>query len=238
MQEESTNTNNPDSGDGKALTTTTTPIAKRGRPRGSTNKTSISQTEINALRTELKELLASTIDTLTRMTKFGEHCLEVKAKLKKKGELWVPFVKANLPVSVRYVQRCMLAAEKYRLGGCPDLEPFMADVWGHKIKELSGSEEDTEDKNDASVVSEEKGKDESKEEKGETSEEFTTGKFPKKERRNVAFYRDVIRLTDAFLNQPIAESEKLTSLQELYSFFRGRLEKQAEHMGVRPEDVL
>jgi len=204
--QDTSNSSNPESGAGKAAA-----VAKPVKP--------ISKSEIEYVNQTYKRILRTAVEVARQIIELGERLAKIKARVEAREgyRAWGPWAVANLEFSLRTAQKFMKAAEDKHLFGVLSPEDFMARVWGHKPKELKNKEDNTEDRNDASGGAsggkgEGEGEEESKEdsrEKEESSEtKFSTGKFPKKERRNVAFYRDVIRLTDAFLNQPIAESEK------------------------------
>jgi hypothetical protein len=221
--QETTDTNS-DPGGGKA-----------GKPIGRPRKGAITQKEIDDLRAELRELLTATLDVATRMIKFGQHLIALKESGKIKYGEWTRFVKTNLPVSLRYVERCMLAAEKYKVAGCPDSEEFMAAIWGHKPKELPEGEGDTESKNDASVVSGDGDEGESKE---EDSSGTTFGSFPKEEREDIVLFLEFQRMLNAYLEQPIAESAKLTTLEDLFATIYAKLKTQAGKCNQPIEEVF
>jgi hypothetical protein len=71
-------------------------------------------------------------------------------------------------------------------------------------------------------------------------EGVTFGPFPAEERdrHGFAYFKQLASLTETFLNQPISESEKLTLLQEAYSYFRAKLQRQGEKMGIPPDELL
>jgi hypothetical protein len=200
----------------------------------------VSQNEIDDLNERHERILRAAADVARQVIELGERLREVKTKIRH-GK-WVPFVEQNLKFSMRTVQRYMKAAEqKYDPILSYDPAEFMARIWGNK-PELEEGEKIKKGKNDVDVAFDHDEESDSEEKEGFVYRGLDPLTRPDHvdpdEWNGILFYRESLRMLDAYLEQPVAETIKLRTMVALYEIVAARLDRQAAKCNLTLEQAL
>jgi len=229
-------TDNADSGGG--LPENSAP-AKPAKPVKVVGLRPTTKAEIAADNQCYRRLVKRGYDYIKECIAFGERMLKRQAQVEPKK--WESFVEENYEFSSRTIRRFTNAAKNKHKFVHLSPEEFMVLFWGHKPppKELKDNQEDTEDETDASVRSggDSEGQDEGEKDSSK-GEETKFGRFPKEEREDIVLFLEFQRMLNTYLEQPIAESAKLTTLEDLFSSIYAKLTSQAKKCNQPIEEIF